>query len=381
MIRRPPRSTLFPYTTLFRPPRTVRCSPSNARAHPAGSVPPLPPARLGSRARVAFLCCSLPESLRLPPVKFDLASLFPPQCPIETRLCLPEGRKGLLIIGVGLHRRPFLLQHVGEQRRFLSIAIRRYAQLFAFCFLGERARIQQRPRFSQCTKFRVHVEQHLLFGVAFRKHRLFGCVPQRFCFMTLLPPIEGLPLQKKSGVQDVLRREAHIRQRGVSESRTDIRDVFRALTSHFRFSLFGLKPGLLDLGALLERQFARRCQVDFIGSRQRLHFYREFRFEIAAQQTVERFLLRLDRVAKVEQLISLLAELGPYRKTVALERGQLREVPIGLALQRHEVFLHRLRALDLRLRLRDLVIQVPDGLSRILRLLAQSLFRKTLTDL
>src|SRR6266498_3309755 len=32
MIRRPPRSTLFPYTTLFRPRRDVRRPPSRRRA-------------------------------------------------------------------------------------------------------------------------------------------------------------------------------------------------------------------------------------------------------------------------------------------------------------------------------------------------------------
>src|SRR5260370_25016140 len=34
MIRRPPRSTLFPYTTLFR-------SPANARAHPSPIATPI----------------------------------------------------------------------------------------------------------------------------------------------------------------------------------------------------------------------------------------------------------------------------------------------------------------------------------------------------
>src|SRR6266498_5512992 len=31
MIRRPPRSTLFPYTTLFRSPRACRCAPGQDR--------------------------------------------------------------------------------------------------------------------------------------------------------------------------------------------------------------------------------------------------------------------------------------------------------------------------------------------------------------
>src|SRR5258708_13497920 len=35
MIRRPPRSTLFPYTTLFR----SRCCPKRTSVHPLGYVP------------------------------------------------------------------------------------------------------------------------------------------------------------------------------------------------------------------------------------------------------------------------------------------------------------------------------------------------------
>src|SRR2546426_5058103 len=55
MIRRPPRSTLFPYTTLFRSTPSVRracarpsrCSPS--RASPRASCPQVPPSRNESR--------------------------------------------------------------------------------------------------------------------------------------------------------------------------------------------------------------------------------------------------------------------------------------------------------------------------------------------
>src|SRR5256885_12010945 len=47
MIRRPPRSTLFPYTTLFRSPRPA---PRAGRTRREGSAPPrssdLPPARV-----------------------------------------------------------------------------------------------------------------------------------------------------------------------------------------------------------------------------------------------------------------------------------------------------------------------------------------------
>src|SRR6266581_7488316 len=38
MIRRPPRSTLFPYTTLFRPPRPTRTRPLPGEARDPGSA-------------------------------------------------------------------------------------------------------------------------------------------------------------------------------------------------------------------------------------------------------------------------------------------------------------------------------------------------------
>src|SRR3712207_8179401 len=45
MIRRPPRSTLFPYTTLFRSPRAPRgalpARERDGRRPPAGDLPPL----------------------------------------------------------------------------------------------------------------------------------------------------------------------------------------------------------------------------------------------------------------------------------------------------------------------------------------------------
>src|SRR6266571_4302069 len=47
MIRRPPRSTLFPYTTLFRSPRCTR-GPRAGRTPPPG---PASPARSGGRRR------------------------------------------------------------------------------------------------------------------------------------------------------------------------------------------------------------------------------------------------------------------------------------------------------------------------------------------
>src|SRR5215203_1461574 len=41
MIRRPPRSTLFPYTTLFRSRARVRAKPSSRRGLPSGDAPRL----------------------------------------------------------------------------------------------------------------------------------------------------------------------------------------------------------------------------------------------------------------------------------------------------------------------------------------------------
>src|SRR5256885_3486557 len=55
MIRRPPRSTLFPYTTLFRSGRrrAVRCDGDNTRAISAGSARSIRPSR-GTRQSAAI---------------------------------------------------------------------------------------------------------------------------------------------------------------------------------------------------------------------------------------------------------------------------------------------------------------------------------------
>src|SRR3712207_7236275 len=55
MIRRPPRSTLFPYTTLFRSRRSPGCSRAGRtpRARPAGSSRRPRPARWSARSRPA----------------------------------------------------------------------------------------------------------------------------------------------------------------------------------------------------------------------------------------------------------------------------------------------------------------------------------------
>src|SRR5438132_7207776 len=59
MLRRPPRSTLFPYTTLFRstpPTRRARSSATAARAGPEGAAgPPRPRARRRSEEHTSEL--------------------------------------------------------------------------------------------------------------------------------------------------------------------------------------------------------------------------------------------------------------------------------------------------------------------------------------
>src|SRR2546422_9678768 len=69
MIRRPPRSTLFPYTTLFRSPAGARAEPDSARASDAarGAVP--------TRARRAPH--ESPEALRRLGAAGDVLALGP----------------------------------------------------------------------------------------------------------------------------------------------------------------------------------------------------------------------------------------------------------------------------------------------------------------
>src|SRR2546425_2775825 len=75
MIRRPPRSTLFPYTTLFRsPPCTASCSPPNPPSTTAPAPTP-PPCRSG---------CSTPRRATHPDRSCSSISLNPPPPPQST---------------------------------------------------------------------------------------------------------------------------------------------------------------------------------------------------------------------------------------------------------------------------------------------------------
>src|SRR5258708_31227882 len=60
MIRRPPRSTLFPYTTLFRSPRTShgagRLTANHRPLPPPGSTGPMEPLPVSRDLRRAMVC-------------------------------------------------------------------------------------------------------------------------------------------------------------------------------------------------------------------------------------------------------------------------------------------------------------------------------------
>src|SRR3712207_8868481 len=60
MIRRPPRSTRFPYTTLFRSEALKCCGCATAAAHPHGR----PPNRVAYRCVLATMRASRPAALR-----------------------------------------------------------------------------------------------------------------------------------------------------------------------------------------------------------------------------------------------------------------------------------------------------------------------------
>ena len=66
-------------------------------------------------------------------------------------------------------------------------------------------------------------------------------------------------------------------------------------------------------------------------------------------------------VPKFDQLIALLAEPDPDGKTIPFQDGKLHQLPIGLAPELVEVFLYRLGAFNLRLRLRNggTILNIP----------------------
>src|SRR6266571_4991201 len=86
MIRRPPRSTLFPYTTLFR--SRSGCSPTPAPRAPRTSTSPTPRSEEHTselQSHVNLVCRLLLEKKKIAPV---LAHIFDVSAPVE--LVLPQ---------------------------------------------------------------------------------------------------------------------------------------------------------------------------------------------------------------------------------------------------------------------------------------------------
>src|SRR5689334_24662478 len=94
MIRRPPRSTLFPYTTLFRSCRLCRATPSPSTTPP--STDPRP------RAVTSSLSRERSRSLRSEEHTSELQSQFHLVC----RLLLEKKKKAKRRSELGLRRKP-----------------------------------------------------------------------------------------------------------------------------------------------------------------------------------------------------------------------------------------------------------------------------------
>src|SRR5256885_15481550 len=89
MIRRPPRSTLFPYTTLFRSMDDLRADPDQELVHGV-HVGPL----AGAEADVMEADAELREALVAPTVlRLDDADRRPPAHAVEDAVRLEDGRQ------------------------------------------------------------------------------------------------------------------------------------------------------------------------------------------------------------------------------------------------------------------------------------------------
>src|SRR3712207_306487 len=120
MIRRPPRSTLFPYTTLFRSVRRPRGRRRNGPAGPGSGAAPRAPGSRAARGRTARPPPSAPSRERpvaAPPRASPAARCRPPdQCaaPVEHPFdAVPLCAKGGPLLGRDLPLEPELLEPPG----------------------------------------------------------------------------------------------------------------------------------------------------------------------------------------------------------------------------------------------------------------------------
>src|SRR2546426_5766456 len=92
MIRRPPRSTLFPYTTLFRSEAAARLAEPRAVPRPRGVARPLAPragARRAARGRLAQAVRGIPGGAPRPRDRKSTSELQSP-CNLVCRLLLEK---------------------------------------------------------------------------------------------------------------------------------------------------------------------------------------------------------------------------------------------------------------------------------------------------
>src|SRR5256886_11414681 len=104
MIRRPPRSTLFPYTTLFRSPAPDRAVPRRARRgeRPASAAPPARPLGQPRRHGGARLCGSVVVGVVTSPRSEEHTSELQSQSNLVCRLLLEKKKNRPLIVHVAL---------------------------------------------------------------------------------------------------------------------------------------------------------------------------------------------------------------------------------------------------------------------------------------
>src|SRR3989442_4362051 len=84
MIRRPPRSTLFPYTTLFRSLDSVPAAPPQQLPHQRVGDAPAPPRPLGVHVQDRKSTRLNSSHVRISYAVFCLKKNNPPACPCTT---------------------------------------------------------------------------------------------------------------------------------------------------------------------------------------------------------------------------------------------------------------------------------------------------------
>src|SRR5262249_3690909 len=93
---------------------------------------------------------------------------------VEFGTSRPKSRECLLVLRLRLRYRGLLLHEIGEQRRFLVVAVRYFAKPRLFCLTLICLSIQQNPSFSQLAKLVFDLEQDALSHVLFRSLFLLG---------------------------------------------------------------------------------------------------------------------------------------------------------------------------------------------------------------